>query len=236
MSSDVVGKKKRKNTSFQNPYVGKAGHLAVMSELAWRGYNVALPEIDIGDDIFVVDDRYSTRPLRRIQVKTAKEMTHQANSYQVAVTDSQINTDSDLFFVFALRRKDEDRWRFIVLHRADLKHYIDSRAKTREKFGSVKGKKGRRILQIAFEKRKQYKSVSCSKTDFTPHLDDWRSWPEIDHNDVGASTTASAASPETADSSAALLLDQFLQKESGVAICGAHSAALTPHPTDRVPR
>ena len=35
-------------------YVGKAGHLAVMGELALRGYNVAMPEMDIGDDLFVV--------------------------------------------------------------------------------------------------------------------------------------------------------------------------------------
>ena len=35
-------------------YIGKAGHLAVMGELALRGYNVAMPEIDEGDDIFVV--------------------------------------------------------------------------------------------------------------------------------------------------------------------------------------
>ncbi|MFN9622301.1 MAG: hypothetical protein ACK587_05640 [Cyanobacteriota bacterium] len=37
-------------------YVGKAGHLAVMGELSLRGYNVALPEIDKGDDIFAVND------------------------------------------------------------------------------------------------------------------------------------------------------------------------------------
>ena len=34
-------------------HIGKAGHLAVMAEFANRGYNVAIPEIDIGDDIFV---------------------------------------------------------------------------------------------------------------------------------------------------------------------------------------
>ena len=30
--------------------------MAVMSEFLDRGYNVAVPEVDIGDDIFVVHD------------------------------------------------------------------------------------------------------------------------------------------------------------------------------------
>ena len=33
-------------------YLGKAGHLTVMSEFLMRGWNVAIPEVDIGDDIF----------------------------------------------------------------------------------------------------------------------------------------------------------------------------------------
>jgi hypothetical protein len=37
-------------------HIGKAGHLAAMAEFLLRGYNVAQPEVDIGDDIFVVND------------------------------------------------------------------------------------------------------------------------------------------------------------------------------------
>jgi len=39
-----------------NLYLGRAGQLAVMSEFLTRGWNVAIPEVDIGDDIFVVRD------------------------------------------------------------------------------------------------------------------------------------------------------------------------------------
>jgi hypothetical protein len=49
-------------------YVGKAGQLAVMAEFLLRGYNVAMPEADVGDVFFVVEDlltswfsRYRTR-------------------------------------------------------------------------------------------------------------------------------------------------------------------------------
>jgi hypothetical protein len=40
-----------------------------MAEFLLRGYNVAMPEVDIGDDIFVVHDREGE--LWRVQVKTA---------------------------------------------------------------------------------------------------------------------------------------------------------------------
>jgi hypothetical protein len=39
-----------------NLYIGKAGHLAVMSEFLMLGWNVAIPEVDTGEDIFVVQD------------------------------------------------------------------------------------------------------------------------------------------------------------------------------------
>lgn len=35
-------------------YTGKSGQLAVMAEFLIRGYNVAMPEVDEGDDVFVV--------------------------------------------------------------------------------------------------------------------------------------------------------------------------------------
>ena len=59
-------------------YLGKAGHLTVMSEFLLRGWNVAIPEIDIGDDIFVVQDESGT--LRRVQVKTSTS-TNRRNSF-----------------------------------------------------------------------------------------------------------------------------------------------------------
>ena len=53
----------------KDSFVGKAGQLAVMAEFLLRGYNVAMPEVDVGDDILVVNDW--AEQLWRIQVKTA---------------------------------------------------------------------------------------------------------------------------------------------------------------------
>lgn len=55
-----------KNT--ETLYKGKSGQLYVMSLLLARGWNVAMPEVDTGDDIFVVKDK--TGDFRRVQVKT----------------------------------------------------------------------------------------------------------------------------------------------------------------------
>ena len=55
-----------------NLYVGKAGQLYVMSEFLMRGWNVAMPEVDTGDDIFVVEDENDT--FYRVQVKTAQSI------------------------------------------------------------------------------------------------------------------------------------------------------------------
>jgi len=56
-------------SKMQNLYLGSAGQTWVMSEFLARGYNVAVPEVDRGDDLFVVQDE--SGDFDRIQVKTA---------------------------------------------------------------------------------------------------------------------------------------------------------------------
>ncbi len=48
-----------------------------MAELLWRGWNVALPEVDLGDDVFVVKDEDGE--MFRVQVKTATAREQQAS-------------------------------------------------------------------------------------------------------------------------------------------------------------
>ena len=47
-------------------YLGKGGELYVMSEFLARGWNVAMPQVDVGDDIFVVEDNQGI--FQRVQV------------------------------------------------------------------------------------------------------------------------------------------------------------------------
>lgn len=87
-----------------NQYLGKAGHLAVMSEFLMLGWNVAIPEVDIGDDIFVVQDDNGT--LRRVQVKTSTATIHK-NSFsgQFNVSLKNLRNISNILvqYIFIIR-------------------------------------------------------------------------------------------------------------------------------------
>src|SRR4051812_42530533 len=88
----------------QNLYVGRAGQLAVMAEFLLRGLNVALPEVDVGDDVFVVKD--DSGELWRIQVKTATAYPQRggyAAQFNVALGQLRKLRTPDLIYVFATR-------------------------------------------------------------------------------------------------------------------------------------
>jgi hypothetical protein len=65
-------------TKKYNLYLGKAGQLVVMSCFLVRGWNVATPEVDVGDDLFVVEDKKGI--FYRVQVKTS-QATLRENGY-----------------------------------------------------------------------------------------------------------------------------------------------------------
>ena len=137
-----------------------------MSELAYRGYNVAIPEIDKGDDVFVVNDE--TGSMWRIQVKTSKPKTQQTSlRFQYRVRDSAIQraTTPELYFVFVMRTK--DRWRFLVIERAVLRNYVIA-----HKLGSPNGEH-RQIVVVVHENN----TVTCNKIDVTHHMEEWTTWP-----------------------------------------------------------
>ncbi|WP_353259823.1 group I intron-associated PD-(D/E)XK endonuclease, partial [Prochlorothrix hollandica] len=52
-----------------NLYLGQAGQAAVMAEFLVRGWNVAVPQVDVGDDLFIIRD--NNGQFLRVQVKTA---------------------------------------------------------------------------------------------------------------------------------------------------------------------
>jgi hypothetical protein len=149
-------------------YVGKGGHLATMAEFLLRGYNVAMPEVDVGDDIFVVSDRDGQ--LWRIQVKTAMgKRRRYGYSGQFAVSLKQLEAEKrpDLFYVFALRT--EDAWEFLILPREALhaEHQDHS-------VGTIAGS----LLILTF--RFQPAAVLGSGRNFQSYRNNWGEWPVID--------------------------------------------------------
>src|SRR5690606_23258604 len=67
-------------------HFGRAGEFFTMSELLLRGWNVAVLVVDVGDDVFVIDDNDKTT--YRMQVKPAASDTSQYvfQAFQEATT------------------------------------------------------------------------------------------------------------------------------------------------------
>ncbi len=145
-----------------NLYVGRAGHLAVMSELLFRGWNTAIPEVDVGDDIFVVHDRNGN--LIRVQVKTAiAKSRNYGHSAQFNLPLSQLRTgaDPDITYIFAIRL--HGRWDdFVVINRQNLNNEHELHG-----IGAVY--RDRLVLWLRFEEAR----VTCSLRDLSRYRNDW---------------------------------------------------------------
>jgi len=113
----------------QDLYTGMSGQFAAMSEFLWRGYNVAIPAVDVGEDIFVVEAENNV--LRRVQVKTAGTGTRAGNdkTVQFGLSRGQLNLPaggSELYFMLLTRWDDVDparAWRFILIRSDHLNRF-----------------------------------------------------------------------------------------------------------------
>ncbi len=108
-------------TTTKRSHLGKAGDHAVMAELLLRGWNVAIPEVDVGDDIFVVDDNADR--VIRVQVKTTEQVARRngrtdAKFGGISRTRLWSSSEVPFYYVFVLR--EGARWEFVVLRRSEF--------------------------------------------------------------------------------------------------------------------
>lgn len=153
-----------------NQYLGKAGHLNVMSEFLLLGWNVAIPEVDIGDDIFVVQDDNGT--LRRVQVKTSTSTARKENfSGQFSVSVKNLRNISNILvhYIFLVRHKDE--WSKPVIIRQD---YLLDHFENNEVGSETNG-------NITFYFSYTNGKIECSGQDFTKYIKDFTDFPKIEH-------------------------------------------------------
>lgn len=94
-------------------HLGMAGHYAALSEFLYRGYNVAVPAVDIGDDAYVVEDQVGA--MWRLQVKTTDRPEERVATYLLSRRQLRDLKENELFFMFMARR--QQRWRFILIAR-----------------------------------------------------------------------------------------------------------------------
>jgi hypothetical protein len=156
-------------TQMQALYTGRSGHLVVVAEFLRRGYNAAIPEVDRGDDIFVVED--ASGRLSRVQVKAALgrgKGRHYAQ-YQLSVAQLRRQHTPELHYVFAICY--DALWRdFLVISREDL--YVKQNL---HGLGTVKADS--LYLRLSFGPG----DVLCKGIDLQPFRCNWSNWPEIQH-------------------------------------------------------
>lgn len=141
-----------------------------MSEFLILGWNVAIPEVDIGDDIFVVQDDYGT--LRRVQVKTSTSTSRKDSfSAQFRISIKNLRNISNILVhdVFLVRHNDE--WSKPIIIRQDylLDHFENNKVGS-EAHGNI-------TLYFSYYDRK----VECSGQDFTKYIQDFNDFPKIEH-------------------------------------------------------
>lgn len=139
-----------------------------MSEFLIRGWNVAIPEVDIGDDIFVVQDDNGT--LRRVQVKTSTATIRQNRfSGQFNVPLAQLRNIANILvhYVFIVRL--DNGWNRPVIIRQDylLDHFQNNKIGT-EYEGSLN-------LYFSYTPGR----VECSGLNLTKYLSDFSDFPVI---------------------------------------------------------
>lgn len=158
-------------TKAFNAYLGKAGHLRVMSDFLIRGWNVAIPEVDVGDDIFVVRDESGT--LQRVQVKTATAVSRQGTfSARFNVKAKQLENPAEnlVHYVFIVRL--QNGWTKPIIIRQDylMAHMLDAKVRaTPQRDYSV---------YLSFGKAN---SVQFNKRSWKKYVEDFQDFPIIDH-------------------------------------------------------
>jgi hypothetical protein len=107
--------------SAKKTHFGRAGEYFAMSELLLRGWNVAVPVVDVGDDVFVIDDNDKTT--LRLQVKSSTNQTAEPKkppTFKFGLSRAQLRSPQVVELFYMLLMRDVDRWVFLVIPRARL--------------------------------------------------------------------------------------------------------------------
>ena len=134
------------------------------------GWNVAIPEVDIGDDIFVVQDDNGT--LRRVQVKTSTSTVRKdsfSGQFSVSVKNLRNITNILVHYIFLVRHNDE--WSKPIIIRQD---YLFDHFENGQVGSEAKG-------NITFYFSYTNGKVECSGRDFTKYIKDFTDFPKIEH-------------------------------------------------------
>lgn len=156
-------------------YTGLAGELSVRSEFVLLGWNVAVPEIDVGTDTFVIDDKNNES--QRVQVKTTY-VKKSSLGWSCGVNFKKNKLRPGLFDVdyaiFALRDKENNKWNSHVIFKMDDLYSVITEAGY-EIFENDSN------LRIPIRYSIKNNAYFIKSVDISPKINDWSHWPEIQH-------------------------------------------------------
>jgi hypothetical protein len=194
--------KPARQRGIDDTFTGRAAQLAVMAELLRLRCNVAIPEVDLGTDVFVFrDDR---EEVVRLQVKSCtspyicKDDSGYSAKFSLPMKQfRRIDDRPPLYYALAVLR--DDRWiDFLVVSRKVLQSHFYSATP----FGSVNKANDELQITVAFRKE-----VTCSGQVLTDCRNAWGSLPPLQPipdqelrglDDVGpAEQTEASSNPAT---------------------------------------
>lgn len=126
-------------------HIGRAGQFAAMAEILARGWNVAIPEVDVGDDVFVAQDDGAR--LTRVQLKTTAADESGTGTWVSGTIklpyDQLMREDEAVPLTYAFAIRCGGRWEFVVVDRDTLRaawrsfdtHRTDAEARGERKPG-----------------------------------------------------------------------------------------------------
>jgi len=156
-------------------FVGRSGELAVLSEFMSRGYNVATPEIDLGEDVFVIeDDKQDFWPIQ-IKTATAVESSDGSCSGQFKFRRDQLVSTRNLELTYVLTLRRQGKWAsFLIIPREELYDRYAS-----GELGKQEGE------QLTWNFRYDRGGVTCQKCDFSKFERAWDlKWPDILNTEI----------------------------------------------------
>jgi hypothetical protein len=160
-----------KTRGTRDTYSGRSGQMAVMAELLDRQCNVAVPEVDVGTDVFAFLDEREV--VARIQVKTAKAEGYKKGEgyraqFSIPLRQLELPDNPPLYYALAVRLKGRfvD---FLVFSRRQLYAFWNGPLR----FGS-EDSLGNLVLKVQFRQQ-----VVCGEVDLTDHRNAWHILPPL---------------------------------------------------------
>jgi hypothetical protein len=120
-------------------HFGRAGEFFAMSEILLRGWNVAVPVVDVGDDVFIIDD--NDKSTLRLQVKSSRLQVNTAtsvSSVKYTLSRKQLREEQPIELLYMFMIRNGAKWSFLVIPGARLDELH------REYLGVTRAGRGRR--------------------------------------------------------------------------------------------